>query len=326
MRKSWGLIAALSGVALVVPAGALAAEQSTPAGDATTDAVAAQVDGVASAGETHARAGQNDAEATGNALTLGGKPPAKQFGGTTKSDGDADDKDALLDTGDTPLGRVALTPWETHARKPSSATGNCRTARGRAAVARVTLIDKKTLDVNVLQSQSDAKHCGMSSSGAGTSDGATVALGGEGGLLLTLLHSQAQTGQDGKSYLISINGNEIANNEQAGGSCSLEVPGLLGITCLTVGGGTGTVFSDVADLALGDGQFTAKLVGTSSTPAAAGSAVLPESIEAAPSAGSSNAGALARTGVDIAGFAALGLAAIALGEFVRRRGRTAARA
>ena len=322
MRRSWGIVAALSGVALAVPGAALAADQSTPAGDASASAVAAQVDGIASAGETHARSGQNDAEATGNALTLGGAPPAKQFGGTTKSADDADDHDALVDTGDTPLGRAAVTPWETHTRKPSSSTSNCRTAQGRAAIARVTLIDKKTLDVNVLQSQSDTKHCGLTSAGAGSSDGATVALGGDGGLLLTLLHSDAQSGQGGSTYLISINGNKIADDEQAGGNCAIEVPGLVGLTCLTVGGGAGSVFSDVAHVTLGDGQFTGTLVGSSGTPAAGTASVLPETIERAPSSGGATGSALARTGAAVGAFAALGLAAIALGEVVRRRAAT----
>jgi hypothetical protein len=323
MRKSWGMVAALSAVALAIPAAALAADPpattTTPAGDGSANAVAAQVDGVVSAGETKARSGPNDADATGNAVTLGGTPPSKEFGGSVKSDGDADDHGSLLDTDSTPLGRVQVTPWEAHTKKAGA--DGCRTAQGRAAVARVTLIDKSVADVNVLQSQSDASHCGLKSTGKGSSDGAHAMIGGEGGLVLTLLHSEAATDDNGKTYLISINGNEIANNEQADGGCSLDVPGLLGLTCLTVGGGEGTVFADVADATLGDGALTAKLVGTTSSPDKSGGAasVLPETIEPAPAAAPSTVGRLARTGLDLGAFAALGLVAIALGEAVRRR-------
>jgi hypothetical protein len=320
MRRSWGIAACLTaGLALAAPGTALAQEAptTTPAGDGSASAVAAEIEGVAAAGETEARAGQNDAEATANALSLGGEPPSEQFGGSTKSDGDSDASGGLLDTGDTPLGRLQLTPWEAHTRSASATNGNCRTAQGRAAVARLTLIDKDTLDVNLLQSQSDARHCGLKSFGAASSDGATVALGGEGGLLLTLLHTDVATDDDGNTYLVSINDNEILTGEQAGGQCALEVPGLLGLTCLTVGGGEGTVFADVASLTLGEGALDATLVGATGSPDKSGGAsVLPETIEPAPSTGDNG---LARTGVEVAGLTLLGCAGIVIGELLRRR-------
>ena len=320
MRKSWGIAACLTaGLVLVVPGTALAQETptTTPAGEGSASAVAAEIEGVAAAGETEARAGQNDAEATANALSLGGEPPSEQFGGTTKSDGDSDASGGLLDTGDTPLGRLQVTPWEAHTRKASAANGNCRTAQGRAAVARVTLIDKDTLDVNLLQSQSDARHCGLRSFGAGSSDGATLALGGEGGLLLTLLHSDVATDAEGNTYLVSINDNQILTGDDAGGQCALEVPGLLGLTCLTVGGGEGTVFADVAGLTVGDGALDATLVGATGSPdKSAAASVLPEAIEPAPAAGDAG---LARTGINLAGTILLALAGVAVGELLRRR-------
>ena len=320
MRRCWGIAASIGGaLALAVPGAALAQETptTTPAGEGSASAVAAEIEGVAAAGETEARAGQNDAESKANALALGGEPPSEQFGGSTKSNGDSDASGALIDTEDTPLGRLQVTPWEAHTRSPSSANGNCRTAQGRAAVARVTLIDKDTLDVNVLQSQSDARHCGLQSFGAASSDGATVALGGEGGLFLTLLHSDVATDDEGNTYLVSINDNEILNGEQTGGQCTLDIPGLLGLTCLAVGGGDGTVFADVADLTLGDGALDATLVGATGSPDKSGApSVLPEAIEPAPAPSDST---LARTGANLAAFALVGLLGIALGELVRRR-------
>lgn len=322
-RKSWGLLAALSGMALSVPGMALAAETptapaaadttqtSTPAQDATAHAVAAKVGDIASAGETDAKAGPTDAEATGNALTLGGKPPADQFGGTaTTKSGDKKKSGHLLDTGETPLGRLQLTPWDAEV-----AQAQCRTADGKAAVARAVLVNADVLALNLLQSESHAKHCGMESSGSGSSDGATVNLGGKSGLMLTLLHSEAATGSKGETYLLNINGNKIGTDEQVGaGKCALNVPGLLGVTCLTVGGGQGSVFADVADLTLGDGQLTAKLVGTDGQAAAApkvqGETFTPPAAEPAPAR---QGGSLARTGAELGGLALAGAGLMAAG-------------
>lgn len=329
MRKTFAAMAAMSGVAIVVPAGAAFAAE-TPAPDGTASAVAAQVGDIVAAGQTSARSGATDAEATANALSLGGNPPSKEFGGSTKSADDSDASGGLLDTGSTPLGRIQVTPWEAHTRKASAATNNCRTAQGKAAVARVTLVDEKTGQVNVLQSQSDASHCGMTSTGKGSSDGVTLDLG-DGGLLLTLLHSEADSSGKGNTFLISLNGNEIGNADQAGGQCTLEVPGLLRLTCLAVGGGTGSVFADVAKLAVGDGALTGRVVGAEgaqakadaqAAPVPAQPKVSPTEIDngaaAAPSAG---AGSLARTGTELGAMGLLGAALVALGEVTRRRFR-----
>ncbi|HET7720759.1 MAG TPA: hypothetical protein VFK43_12380, partial [Acidimicrobiales bacterium] len=183
MKRTASVAAALLGVALVQPAVALA-QEAPSAGDGSAEAVAAEVDGVVAAGETSARSGANDAEAEANALSIGGEPPSEQFGGKvgpTSEDSDADG--SLIDTGDTPLGRLRVTPWEARTRKSD---GGCRTATGRAAVARLTLLSPEVAHVNVLQSESNAAHCGSSSRGKAFSDGATVDLG-DGALLLTLL-------------------------------------------------------------------------------------------------------------------------------------------
>lgn len=328
MRRTLAALATVATVAGVgvatVPGVAFA--QTTPAADGTASAVAAEVGDILAVGETSAKAGTAEAEATANALSLGGAPPAAQFGGSTKSTGDSDASGNLIDTGDTPLGRLQVTPWEAHTR---GSEGNCRTASGRAALARLTLIDEQTLHVNLFQSQSDAAHCGLTSTGKSASDGATVDLGGEGGLALVLLHSEADSANTGKTFLVSLNGNEIGNDEQAGGQCALEVPGLLGLTCLTVGGGEGTVFSDVAKLVVGDGALAGSVVGSegSGTNAPAPQ-VLPTEIDnggaAAPPADSgARPGALARTGLGLGAIAALGSALVAAGEALRRRTRLA---
>jgi hypothetical protein len=318
MHKAIGLAAAISGVALVVP-GAAAFADTTPAPDATASAVAAQVGDVLAIGQTGAKAGTSEAEATANALSLGGEPPASQFGGSTKSADDSDASGNLVDTGSTPLGRLQVTPWEASAEPQ----GDCRAASGKAALARVTLIDEQTLHVNVLQSQSDATHCGLTSTGKGSSDGGTVDLG-DGGLALVLLHSEADSANKGTTFLVSLNGNEIASDEQAGGQCALDVPGLLGLTCLAVGGGEGTVFADVAKLVVGDGALTGSVVGSEG----AGTKepqVLPTAIDngaaVAPAPGDDgvSSGALARTGTELGAMALLGGMLVALGEATRRR-------
>lgn len=326
MRITMAALAAVSGVAAVIAPGTAALAETTPAVDGTASAVAAQVGDLLAVGETSAKAGTAEAEATANAVSIGGAPPSEQFGGSTKSTGDSDASGNLLDTGDTPLGRAQVTPWEAHTRAPSSATNNCRTASGRAALARFTLIDEQTLHINVLQSQSDATHCGLLSTGKASSDGATVDVGGDGGLALVLLHSEADSTNKGKAFLVSLNGNEIGNDEQAGGQCVIEIPGLLGLTCLTVGGGQGTVFADVAKLVVGDGALSGSVVGSEGTGTNAqpqvqtvqiddGSAAAP-----APAAGVST-GSLARTGTELGAIALLGGMLVALGETVRRRAR-----
>lgn len=269
------IIAAVAGAALVVPGVAAAAETVTqPAQPGSAEAVAAQVQGVLAVGHTKAEAGEQDSSATANALELGGNPPASQFGGSTN---DGEQSGALLDTNDTPLGRVQVTPWHAKAAKSDS----CRTASGEAALARVTVVDSKTLDVNVLQSQSAAEHCGLTSKGSGSSDGATVNLG-DGALALLLLHSEAASDSTGKNYVLSVNGNEILGNDQAGGNCALELPGLLSLTCLVVGGGEGSVFSTVAGITAGGGALGADVSSVKAQQASAAPAVMDNTVEPAP--------------------------------------------
>lgn len=332
MHKAIGLAAAISGVALVVP-GTAAFAESTPAPAGTASAVAAKVGDILAIGETGAKAGTSEAEATANALSLGGKPPAEQFGGTTKSADDSDASGSLADTGPTPLGRVQVTPWEAHTRKPASATNNCRTAEGKAALARVTLVDDKTGQVNVLQSQSDAAHCGLTSSGSSSGDGATVNLGGDSGLLLVLLHSQADSNGKGRTFLVSLNGNEIGTDEQAGGQCAIPADPILNLVCLTAGGGNGSAFADVAKLAVGGGALSGTVVGAEGKGAPAaqpevqdvqidnGDAARPA--PAAPADRGVFSGSLARTGSELGAMALLGGVLIALGETTRRRFRRA---
>jgi hypothetical protein len=321
MRRTIAALAAVSGAALVVTPGVAFAE-TTPAVDATASAVAAQVGDILAVGQTSAKAGQSEMEATANALAIGGAPLSEQFGGSTKSTGSSKKSGQLLDTGSTPLGRLQVTPWEA-ATEPKD---GCRTASSRAALARVTLVDEETLHLNVLQSQSDASHCGATSTGKGSSDGATLNLGGD-ALALVLLHSEADSSNAGSTFLLSLNGNEIVTGEQAGGQCALEVPGLLGLTCLAVGGGEGTVFSDVAKLVVGDGALTGSIVGSQGT-GTKEPQVLPTAIDnggaAAPApADGVQSGALARTGTELGAMALVGGMLVALGAATRRRFRRA---
>jgi hypothetical protein len=330
MHKAIGLAAAISGVALVLAGAAFA--DTTPAPDGTASAVAAQVGDVLAIGQTAARSGTSDAEATANALSLGGKPPASQFGGSTKSADDSDASGNLIDTGSTPLGRVQVTPWEAHTRKPSSATNNCRTANGKAALARVTVVDEKTGQVNVLQSQSDAAHCGLTSTGSSSGDGATVNLGGDSGLLLVLLHSQADSSGKGHTFLVSLNGNEIGTDDQAGGQCAIPADPILNLVCLTVGGGNGSAFADVAKLAVGGGALNGTVVGAEGKGSPAAQPQVQDvqidsgDANAAPAAPADSgvfSGSLARTGSELGAMALLGGMLVALGETTRRRFRRA---
>jgi hypothetical protein len=307
------LVAFISVTTIGIASGSavVGAQESTPAPPGTAEAVAADIAGILTIGHTTVEATTAGGTATANALELGGEPPAEQFGGTQEGLGSKEG--ALLDTGVTPLGRLAVTPWKAEVVSEEG----CNKAYGEAALARAMLIDEDTLTVDVLQSSSRARHCGSESTGTSSSDGAVVNLGG-GALTLILLHSGVATGATGESYAASINGDAILSDEQASGACGIEVPGVLGLQCLMVGGGAGgLVDATFASLDVGDGSLTATLSGAKAAPGAAAAAP-PAAAGELPTAG--DEGSLPRTGgPDL--LYGIGLMLAATGAELRRRMR-----
>lgn len=212
------------------------AQQATtqPAPPSDSHASAVKLDDLLSIGETAAHAGGDGGSASASALSLGGHTLIDgTTGGSQSKPGSS--SGALLDTGSTPLGSLALTPWTASATQGASGS----TSSADAAVAHATLVDNKTLDIWVLHSRSDAAWTPAESSSSSTSDGASVNAG-DGALNVLVLHSESKSGSQGSSSLLSINGNEIGSSDQANGQCVLKVPGLLSLTCLDATGGKGS--------------------------------------------------------------------------------------
>jgi len=196
-----------------------------PPGEAS--AVAVEVGEVLAVADTEASAGPSGNEATANALEIGGEPPSKEFGGTQQGPGQS--SGALVDTGDDPNFSLQITPW--------SADVDQRSAVAKAALARLRFAG--AVSVDLLQSESQATYDGNSSTGASSSDGAVANVGGDEGLTIVVLHSEASSAANTSgAYLLAINGNEIGSSKDADGACLIELPDLVRITCLTASGGT----------------------------------------------------------------------------------------
>lgn len=259
-------------------------QQSTvtqPAPPGSSEAYAAQVGDVAAISHTKASASSSGESATADPLELGGNPPAAAFGGTESGNSDGSNSGALLDTGKQPFGRLALTPWST--TNSHSASGN--SASGLADIVWLDLGDPSTqqsASLRVLQSESNAQWTPDASTGNASADGAILDLGGPNGLAVDVLHSETSSSGAGSSYLLSINGNQIGTSGQAGGKCSVTLPGVLSLDCLTASGGTGTtgVLSSAAGVASATvgpatSGLTAALIQSKGTSAKAPAAVTP---------------------------------------------------
>jgi hypothetical protein len=311
---------------------AVAHAEDAPPGSA--EAVAVQVPGVISVSHTQATAGSGDASATANVLELGGAVPDSHLGGSQQGEGT--NTGNIVDTGATPLGQVQVAPWEATAHNGADQ----RSATGKAAVARVSVIDASTAHLDVLQSQSTATHTSTKSTGASSSDGAVLTLGDA--LRIVLLHSEANSEGTGSSYLLGINDTTIGTSDQANGACAINADPLLTLLCLTASGGNGLAAASVADLGIGGGALTGTAFGakassaaapaapaTPATPDAPAPAETPSDQSAAPSAslspeaalGSTSARSLPRTGGDVGREVAAGFALLALGAAVSLLGR-----
>src|SRR5687768_11109928 len=108
MSKRWAVAAGILAVTTIGAAGVGYADIikiNVPAPVSTAEAVAADVAGVVGVGHTQGTTGQNTATATANAIELGGQPVI----GVTQ-EGVGAKADALLDTKQTPLGRLEVAP------------------------------------------------------------------------------------------------------------------------------------------------------------------------------------------------------------------------
>ena len=316
--------APLGTVAWAATSGTSTTTVTSPAPPGDSSAVAAEVAGVITIGATSAHAGSDGSKAHATALALGGQDV---FGGESTNGTKTGE---LLGTGDTPLGDAEVAPWTATASKSDTSAE----AQAEAALAHVNLAN--AVEVWLLHSKSAAKWSADKSTGDTSSDGGEVNVGG-GALDVLILHSEAHSGQKGKSDLVVINGNEIGSSDQVNGQCEIPADPLIHLICLTANGGTATngvttSGATVAGATLLGGQapsITASSTGTKagSAPKAKSSTVQGKRIEHGPLPHTSGPGSgnLPFTGSDAQRLAAIGAALAAIGAtmtaLARRRRR-----
>jgi hypothetical protein len=216
-----------------------------PAG--TAESYAAKLGSLVGVSHTSATASGTGTSSTANPLEIGGQPLSGQFGGTQSGAGSK--SGALLDTGPSSQFRLAVTPWSvSNTQSPTQST-----ASAVSDILSLDLGDPTTAtsaSVRVLQSQAGATWTPTASTSGSSSDGALISLGGPSGLNLDVLHSG--TGSSGSgSFLASVNGTQIGSSSQTNGACSLTLPSLLSLNCLTGTSGTGGGLTDQAASVVG---------------------------------------------------------------------------
>lgn len=303
-----------------LPAPAPAGTTATAPPPGSAEAYALLIDPLLAVGHTKATAG-GSSSATANALEVNGDPLVDGTTGGTQS-GAGSKHGALLDSGVTPLGQLELTPWSATVTSTSSGS----TADSDAALLRLFFVDPTVLRAAVLQSHSHAQSDSSGSSSSSSSDGA-VLNAGDGALDVHVLHAESSSGSKGSSYLVDVNGNKVGTSDDANGSCAVDVPGVVSLSCLTATGGTaGTVTNAgaaVGHATLGSGQAGGTVVGTqaSGQKATLGSGTAPTSSQRGSSASSSGASGLPFTGSDLPPVVALGALLLAAGAWLQQSSR-----
>ena len=272
-----------------------------PAPTSTSAAYAANILNAIAISHTIASAGNGTTQGTANVLEIGGNPLAPQLGGTQTGAGTS--SGVLLDTATLGIPTNALqlqvAPWAVTNKQSSSATSS----NSIADLLVLTLGDTTTsssASLRVLQSTSNANWTAGQSSSNATSDGAILNLGGAGGLNVDLLHSDTSSTTPGSSYIISINGNQIGSNSQAGGQCALTIPSLLSLSCLTATGGLAGTLTTGAS----------QVLGVTITPLGTGVSLINSNASSGlggislPGIGGGNGGQTGNTGATAAGHAA----------------------
>jgi hypothetical protein len=224
--KSRRLAAVLSGFAIV--AATPLAASAAPAPPGTAEASVAQIGTLIGISTTSASAGPDGTSASAAPVAVNGEPLFPQSG----------ESGSLVDTGRTPVGQVQVAPWST------ATTDNH--AEADAAVARANVAD--LAHVHALQSHSAADWSDSNSAGSSSSDGARVHLDG---LDVVLLHSEANSAGEGRSFVAGVNDTELLTSDDAADACDVTVPHVLDLNCLAASGGPGSVLASAADATLG---------------------------------------------------------------------------
>jgi hypothetical protein len=301
-------------------AGTAAAELLTiniPAPVAQAEGVGLQVGDLVAVGHTDSQAAPDAGTAVANAVEIGGQAPLAVLGSTQNGPGQT--TNALLDTGQTGLGRVEAAP--------SSATvtenGNSTTSESNAALGRGNLFNPDFASISILESTSTATHEGLLSRAFSTSDALVLNLGGADGTTLRLLHSESASSGVGLTYIIAINDKPIVSvTELTDQICSLPLPEAIKVSCVDVTGGVGSLTSQVLEATVGgangltatavkaSGSGGAGATQTISTPAAAPA---PAEVQGVTYKAADNSRGLAATGMRVAFLSLIAFAMLALG-------------
>lgn len=326
MRRLFFLAAAPACVLLAVPVAAQAARPGLiPAPPASATATALSVADILDVSTTGAQAGTDTSSAQATVVQVGGEP-LLGLGGTQSGPGTSDG--AVLDTGSTLPAHVQVAPWEAAASQSDTE----RSSRGSAAAARADV--PEVLDVDVLESESQATHTDEKSTGEGFSNG--VDLGLLDILRIVLFHSEVSSEGEGSSFLVGLNDTEIGSDEQLSEICSLVAHPLLSVSCLDVAGGLGGGVAEVARIDSGlvppvdlasafsvgtSGGTGESVLGAVEEPAPVAAATETARAPAAAAATETAGGMLPRTGAGMALTALVAALAIALGTVLRKVAR-----
>lgn len=334
MRRPTLFVAASACAVLTFAPIAARADFTTPAPPSKASAVAAQVGSIIDISKTDAAANRDSAESRASVLRLGGQT---LFGLGGEQKGEGETGGALLDTGKALPVQIELAPWKAAAGKD----GATRTSKASAALARARL--DKVLSVKVLSSESEAAHTDAKSTGTAVSDGVDLEL--LDAIRIVLLHSEVSSEGKGHSYLVGLNDTQIGTGEQLGKICSLELPSIAALSCLTAdGGAAGPVTNASTDVATvtptlaaistlnpvaafaaatssGTGETATDAIPAAAPVTQAAEATRTSDAPAATTIDTAGAEALPRTGAAAAGLLTSALTFLLLGGLLRRFGR-----
>jgi LPXTG-motif cell wall-anchored protein len=225
-------------------ASGVAEEPAAETDQNNASAAALLIPGVLGVSQTEATAGES---ASAGVVTVAGDPLLEGLGGTQEGEGST--SGSLIDTGETPLGAVAVAPYEAAVEGDRSSS--------RASVLEASLINGETVSVDVLTSESAASRDGAQSS----SQGVVVELGG-GQLEVVVLDSSADGEGNGSAAVARVNGEPVLASEQADG-CVLDADPLAQVACVTAEQGRTTIETEaaVADVQLVEDQLVVTVGG-----------------------------------------------------------------
>lgn len=279
------------------------AESDASQDSSTASATALEVGDVAVVGETSGETRNGEGESSATAVEV----LDQTVSGGEQSEAGTDEGE-LLGTGETPIGRVSVAPYEATVEEDGSTSSS-------AALAEVVLVDEETADVRVLGTTSETSPSGSSSH----SDGAQVNLG-DGALDAHVLHAASDSEGERGSAVAVLNDNGVVTDEQTDGVlCPLDLDPLLVADVVCSASATGSAEADVVDGAIGDGALPLGVATTDVTAAPDASGVSPDDGPTAAPAGDD--GSLPRTGLSVLALLGIGTASIGSGVALKRRTR-----